>query len=157
MSNPEITFKDHVFFEVFTSFSIKHKKTLEHMRTKHGPHRFEAAFIDTYNKVCIQDDGDLYYEKIQKKFIYRMTDRLKDYSIKNVNEKLTSLIVYAADKFGGQYTNEIKDLLHSYHVDLVHKGYGERKMLKELKKVQDIIDITEAFKVWSTKPKSVRD
>lgn len=155
MSNPEITFKDHAYFEVFTSFSLKHKKTLDHMHTKHGDHRFEAAFIDTYNKVRLQDDGDLIYEKIQNKFIYRMTDRLKDYSIESVINKLSSLIVYAADKFGGQYTGKIKDMLHDYHVELVRKGYGERKMLKELQKVQDSIDMTESFKEWSGKPESL--
>ena len=153
----KITFTDYIYQKAFIAFNHQYGKTFTNIYKNYGPHRFTAAFEDTYEKVCLKDDGDLCEGLIQKKFVYRFRDRLKDYGIKCVVNRLSSLTIYAANKFGGQYTNEIKDLLHSYHVDLVHKGYGERKMLKELQKVQDIIDITESFKVWSTKPKSVRD
>ena len=127
------------------------------MLIKYGNRRFDAAFVDTYEKVCLKDGGDLSDETIQNKFINRLRERFKNYSVKRVVDKLASLTIEAANKYGGQYTNDINDLLQCFHIELVRKGYGERKMIKELQKVQDIIDINESFNVWSTKLKSVRD
>ena len=148
----KITFTDYIYQKAFVAFNHQYGKTFTNIYKNYGPHRFTAAFEDTYEKVCLIDDGDLYDGLIQKKFVYRFRDRLKDYGIKCVVNRLSSLTIYAANKFGGQYTDQINDLLQKYHVELVRKGYGERKILKELQKVQDSIDTTESFEEWSGNP-----
>ena len=150
-----ISFEDHAYFDAITSLNTEHKKSLTNMSIKFGSHRFEAAFFDTYEKVRIEDDGDLSDHRIQNKFVRCLRDRLKDYSIKNVKDKLTTLTVYAANKFGGQYTDQINDLLQKYHVLIVRKGYGERKMMKELQKIESIIDIVDSFDIWRDQVKTI--
>ena len=141
----KISFVDHVYLEALISLNAKYEKTLTNMSVKHGPHRFGAAFIDTYEKVCLKDDGDLSEEIIQKKFMYRLRLRLNDYTIEKVLDEVTFLTKYAADKLGGQYTNKINDLLQSIYVKFIRKNFGSRKMVAELKKIKTIIDVVESF------------
>lgn len=141
----KISFADHVYFEVLTSFSTKHNKTLTNMSVKHGPHRFGAAFEDTYDLVCLKDGGDLSEEIIQNKFVYRLRLRLKDYKVEKAIDEMASLTKYAANKLGGQYTNKINDLLQSVYVKFVRNNFGVRKMLAEFRKIKTIIDASESF------------
>ena len=118
------------------------------MFIKYGNRRFDAAFVDTYEKVCLKDGGDLSDETIQNKFINRLRERLKNYSVKRVVDKLASLTIEAANKYGGQYTNDINDLLQCFHVELVRKGYGERKMINEFKKIEDKVVSANSYDEW---------
>lgn len=144
----KISFVNHVYLEVLTSFSVKHQKTLTNMYIKNGMHRFRAAFVDTYKLICLKEDGDISDEKIQNRFIYKLREKLKEYTIESVIDRIASLTVYAANKFGGQYTNEINDLLQEYHVELVRKGYSKRKILSDFKKIEDKISITDSYDEW---------
>lgn len=153
MAEIKIKFEDHVYYEAMVKLGFKYANSFANMYKKHGKHRFEAAFIDTYVKVRLQDDGDLDEEIIQTKFITKLRERLKDYSNPKVLSALSSVAIHAADTFGGKYTDNINELLQCILVTFVRNCFGIRKIVNHFEKMVDFIDKAESYDLWCAKIK----
>ena len=111
MNIKHISFEDLAYLDTITKIGRKNLESLERMFNRHGPRRFQAAFLDTYKKVCIEDDGRLDNKKICDKFMCKMRERVREYSKESSLKVLSNTAEHVINRIGGTYAEEINDLL----------------------------------------------
>ena len=146
-----ISFEDHAYLDTIAKIGRKNLESLERMFNRHGPRRFQAAFLDTYKKVCIEDDGRLDNKKICDKFMCKMRERVREYSKESSLKVLSNTAEHVINRIGGTYAEEINDLLQQILIAFVRKGFGERKIKNEFQKIQEIADNAESYNFWAVK------